>query len=333
MKRNEIVEKIVKEGFSEKTLVKFTDKQLFELSDRILGEQVSKGSVVMKKATTPPAEVKKMTDQGLNVELREKELTNKQKKNIDKNKNGKIDKEDFLMLLKGKKGEKRCEDCDKPHKDCTCNKEYMGEGEYHEKRKEDAKDWFEKNKEGMKLCKGCDKPKSKCECKKDVSELIRFYDDDGERIKDKKGKDSYSSTKDKDFEEKTKSKKEKKKEDKKEVNETKNWVKNLVEKKEFHSFTSKNEIMELIEMKLGETEMTIQHGPKVKKGHNGIPKFMSYDAIVAAAEPKEKPKTSPTETPTKDPGTKTPPKKDPRKTPFKPGPGPNPKPKALKETE
>jgi hypothetical protein len=242
MKRNEIVEKLIKEGFSEKTLVKFTDKQLTELSERLLGEQ-NKGSVVMKKATTPPAEVKKMTDQGLNVELREKELTDKQKKNIDKNKNGKIDKQDFIMLLKGKKGEKRCEDCDKPHKDCTCNKDYMGE----------------------------------------------------------------------------------------EINETKNWVKNLVEKKEFHSFTSKNEIMELIEMKLSETEMVTQHGPKVKKGHNGIPEFMSYDAIVAAAEPKTEPSTKPA--PTKDPGTKTPPKKDPRKTPFKPGPGPNPKPKALKETE
>lgn len=283
MKRNEIVEKLVKEGFSEKTLVKFTDKQLTELSDRILSEQTVKGSVVMKKATTAPADVKKMTDQGLNVELREKELTNKQKKNIDKNNNGKIDKEDFLMLLKKKKEEKKCEDCDKPHKECTCNKEYMGEGEYHEKRKEDAKDWFEKNKEGMKLCKGCDKPKSKCECKKDS------------------------------------------------INETKNWVKNLVEKKEFHSFTSKNEIMELIEMKLSETEMMTQHGPKVKKGHNGIPEFMSYDAIVTAAEPKTEPSTKPA--PTKDPGTKTPPKKDPRKTPFKPGPGPNPKPKALKETE
>ena len=30
----------------------------------------------------------------------------------------------------------------------------------------------------------------------------------------------------------------------------KNWVKSLVENKEFHSFTSKNEIMELINVKL-----------------------------------------------------------------------------------
>lgn len=242
MKRNEIVEKLISEGFSEKTLVKFSDKQLIQLSDRILGEQ-QKGSVVMKKATTPPAEVKKMTDQGMNVELREKELTDKQKKNLDKNNNNKIDKEDFKLLLKKKgKEEKKCEDCDKPHKDCTCDKEYMGEG-----------------------------------------------------------------------------------------NEIKNWIKNLVENKEFHSFTSKNEIMELIETKINETHMGVEHGPKVKKGHNGIPEFMSYDAIVTAAEPKTEPTTKPA--PTKDPGTKTPPKKDPRKTPFQPGPGPNPKPKALKENK
>lgn len=246
MKRKELVDKLVKEGFSEKTLVKFTDKQLTELSDRILSEQTVKGSVVMKKETTNATDVKKMTDQGLDVELREKKLVGNQKK--DANKNGKIDKEDFLLLLKKKK-------------------------------------------------------------KEDVNELIRFYDDDGNPIKDKKGKQDAEDT----------------------VNETKNWVKKLVENKEFHSFTSKNEIMELIQVKLNESESMAQHGSKVKKGHNGIPEFMSYDAIVAAAEPKTEPATKPA--PTKDPGTKTPPKKDPRKTPFQPGPGPNPKPKALKETE
>ena len=73
------------------------------------------------------------------------------------------------------------------------------------------------------------------------------------------------------------------------VKEVKNWVKGLVENKEFHSFTSKNEIMELIQSKLNESEtMTHQFGPKVKKGHNGIPEFMSYDAIVSA-EPKTAP--------------------------------------------
>jgi hypothetical protein len=38
MKRNEIVNSLLKEGFSEKTLVKFSDKQLLDLANRILGE-------------------------------------------------------------------------------------------------------------------------------------------------------------------------------------------------------------------------------------------------------------------------------------------------------
>ena len=114
---------------------------------------------------------------------------------------------------------------------------------------------------------------------------------------------------------------------KEDVKEIKNWVKGLVENKEFHSFTSKNEIMELIQTKLTESDTMIQHGPKVKKGHNGIPEFMSYDAIVSA-----EPKTAPSKpAPSTKPGTRPTPtrREDPRKTPFKqPGTGPNPKPKA-----
>ena len=108
--------------------------------------------------------------------------------------------------------------------------------------------------------------------------------------------------------------------------EIKNWVKGLVENEEFHSFTSKNEIMELIQTKLNESETMVQHGPKVKKGHNNVPEFMTYDAIVDA-----EPKTAPSKpAPTTKPGTKPTPtrREDPRKTPFQPGPGPNPKPKA-----
>ena len=38
MKRNNIVESLMKEGFTEKTLVKFSDKQLSDLYERIIGE-------------------------------------------------------------------------------------------------------------------------------------------------------------------------------------------------------------------------------------------------------------------------------------------------------
>lgn len=214
MKRNEIVKNLLKEGFSEKTLVGFSDKQLSDLHVRLFGEQneqlKAKGSVVMSKSVNP-TDVKKMTDQGLNVELREKkkEVTEKLKgnqKKIDKNKNGKIDSEDFKLLKK----------------------------------------------------------------KKDVKE----------------------------------------------------WVENLANEN-FHSFTSKNEIMELIQTKLNEVEV----GPDVKKGHNGIPEFMSYDAISNAEVKESSPTTKPAPTkPKVNPGTKP-------KTPYQPGPGKNPKPKALKEKE
>ena len=81
--------------------------------------------------------------------------------------------------------------------------------------------------------------------------------------------------------------------------------------------------MELIKSKLTESEvMEPQHGANVKKGHNGIPEFMTYDAIVSSgtktAPVKPKPKVVP--------GTK--PKKD---DPFNPGPKKSPAPKALQE--
>jgi hypothetical protein len=217
------------------------------------------------------------------------------------------------------------------------------EGDYHNERSEKA---LEKSKEdfpqlkNIKKCKECGKVESKCKCEKEeeVDELLRFYDDDGTPIKNKKGEQDAVSTKDKNFKKKTKSKKcSDCEEDTKDCkcdhshldeNKTiKNWVKSLVENKEFHSFTSKNEIMELIQTKLTESEtMTHEFGPKVKKGHNGIPEFMTYDAITSA-----EPKTAPSKpAPSTKPGTRPTPtrREDPRKTPFQPGPGTNPKPKA-----
>jgi hypothetical protein len=103
---------------------------------------------------------------------------------------------------------------------------------------------------------------------------------------------------------------------KRENTEVKSWVKGLVENEKFHSFTSKNEIMDLIQTKLTESEKH-EYGPNVKTGHNGLPEFMTYDAIKSSA-----PTTKPAPTkPKVEPGTKP-------KTPYEPGPGKNPKPKA-----
>ena len=252
MKRDIIVGQLIKEGFSEKTLVRFSDKQLSDLHERI---------ITTTKAMAANPDIQKLAnDPTKTVEVKET-LKGKQK-NIDKNHNGEIDDEDFAILNKEKKSE-------------------VKEGDYHDERSKKA---LEKSKEdfpqlkNVKKCEECGKVESKCKCKK-------------ENIK-----------------------------------EVKNWVKDLVENKEFHSFTSKNEIMELIQTKLTESNTMVQHGPKVKKGHNGIPEFMSYDAIVDA-----EPKTAPSKpAPQTKPGTRPTPtrREDPRKTPFQPGPGPNPKPKA-----
>ena len=436
MKRTELIGKLLKEGFSEKTLVNFNDNQLKQLASRMLGEQngTDEDVMVSKKDPQYQQKVSDAKKQNKTIETYE-ELKGDQSK-IDKNDNGKIDADDFAILNKEKKGdvneadmgltvkstpkstplfgsspkksssfgkstttkkkstpkkkeetteegevdeslhgimigatkEKLKKDLGRDPEDHEVEKELdkfvdswkkdneskedkghqskkkekdVDEGDYHNKRSEKA---FEKSKEdfpqlkNVKKCKECGKVESKCKCEKEeVDELLRFYDDDGNPIKNKKGKQDAVSTKSKNFEKKTKSKKcadcgEYTKDCKcddshLEENRTiKNWVKNLVENKEFHSFTSKNEIMELIQTKLNESNTMVQHGPKVKKGHNGIPEFMSYDAIVSA-----EPKTAPSKpAPSTKPGTKPTPtrREDPRKTPFQPGPGPNPKPKA-----
>lgn len=193
MKRNEIVEKLIKEGFSEKTLVKFTDKQLSDLSMRILGEA---DVMISNKDPKKQEKVSKAKQIGQSIEF------------------------------------------------------------YEEKNKEE-------------YCDKCDCVKSKCKCKK---------------------------------------------------SEVKEWMNKLAEDN-FHSFTSKNEIMELVMTKLNEVEV----GPNVKKGHNGIPEFMSYDAISNTEVKEASPTTKPAPTkPKVDPGTKP-------RTPYSPKPGEKSKPKALKE--
>jgi hypothetical protein len=280
MKRNEIIQKLINEGFSEKTLVNFTDKQLNDLSSRMLGEQsaaVGKGAVIMKKGSNP-TDIKRVTDSGMNVELREKE-------------EGGLNPIDTL------------------------------------KSDEISKIWSH--------IKDGEEPSRK-EMKLDIFKYMKKHDCSLESLKEKCLNESQL-----------------------EINE---WVSNLAETK-YHSFTSKNEIMELITMKLNESEIH-EFGPNVKTGHNGLPEFMTYDAISSSqaaptiAPPKTKPGTTPKKTPFR-PGPKVNPKPKagigadlneagasptiappktkpgttPKKTPFRPGPKVNPKPKALKEDE
>jgi hypothetical protein len=125
----------------------------------------------------------------------------------------------------------------------------------------------------------------------------------------------------------------------KENNEISEWVNNLAETN-YHPFTSKGEIMELLKRKLNEQETetpTIappkpterpkpktpyEPGPgtdtKPKAGHNGIPEFMTYDSIMSSTKEKELPTIAPPK-PTERPKPKT---------PYEPGPGTDTKPKA-----
>ena len=108
-------------------------------------------------------------------------------------------------------------------------------------------------------------------------------------------------------------------------NEVESWVLNLAEEK-FSNFTKKSEIMEIISSKVKETS-TPMPATKARKGHNGIPEFMSYDAIVST-QPSPSPAQPDIDTPTK---PETPEKPSKPKTPYEPGPGTNPKPKAMGE--
>ena len=388
MKRDVIVSQLIKEGFSEKTLVRFSDKQLSDLHERIVidADKLKTDQKLKDLANDPNTEVEV-----------EEDLKGKQK-NIDKNHNGEIDAEDFAILNKEKKGEAK-EDVNEadmgltvkgsksssssvfggspkksssPKKKSTPKKKEEGETEEGEvdeslnglmlgvikdklskdlgrepenheidKAHEDfVNSWKKDNESKEKKKKGFavgKQPspnfngyKKKKEEKEGEVEEGDYHNERSEKALEKSKEDFPQLKNIKKCEEcgKVESKCKCKKEDVKEI---KNWVKGLVENKEFHSFTSKNEIMELIQTKLTESNTMVQHGPKVKKGHNGIPEFMSYDAIVDA-----EPKTAPSKpAPSTKPGTKPTPtrREDPRKTPFQPGPGENPKPKAKMDEE
>jgi len=223
MKRFELVQKLINEGLSEKTLVNLSDKQLGDLAERMLGEAVT---------TTADALLNSPALQ-------------------------KLAKTQDIKLV-GEEGD-------------------IGES----KKKKKKETIYDKSLKDLGGEEG----------------VIKFFD---KELKNKKKSGVV----------------------KKENVEVKNWLETIAEDN-FHSMTSKGEIMELIQTKLNEVEV----GPNVRKGHNGVPEFMSYDAISNTEVKEAAPTTKPAPTKPKiDPGTKP-------KTPYQPGPGKNPKPKALKEKE
>ena len=269
MNRRLVIEKLIMEGFSERTLSRLSDNELITLSNTVLKE-----AVMIKKDNVKDIAAAKAA--GKTIETYESKVC-------------------------PKCGMKNCKCKDKKHGDV--NEKWEGDTKVKKTGEHAGKTVSELKKELNSL-----KEKSK------------KYQDEGKKVH-KKIIDQESELK---FA--IRAKQGWKKKMNESVSEVEEWVLDLTESK-YSNFTSKKDIMNIISEKL---ETTFQPMPstKAKKGHNGVPEFMTYDSIMAAAQPA--PVETPTETPTK-PKTPTRPQEDEPFDPFEPQPGPDTKPKALAE--
>lgn len=297
MNRIEMVSKLINEGLSRETLVNFTDKQLKSLCNRMLGEQVTPlqpkqpAFKIGPKGGELPSSPKGYTisqnpnDKTITAVTKESDIkegkkkpTQKQLSTLDKNKNKKIDKQDFELLRKEKSSKKS-------------------------EVKDGGEKWIQKaidpsKKGSLKKALGVKKDEKIPETK------LKSASKKGGKL-GQKARLAMTLRK------------------LKENQEVSEWINNLAETN-YHPFTSKGEIMELLQKKLNETETMVPMPKKAKVGHNGVPEFMTYDSIMSSTKEKESPTTKP--------GTKTPPSEKPKpNTPYQPGPGKDPKPKALAE--
>lgn len=321
MKRQDVVSKLLKEGFSEKTLVNFSDKQLEKLSNMIVTETlnipkddkqaIEKAKMDKKMFDTYEGEMNEKWDSDAEIEHTgeyedktvdelQKQLDNlksRSKKYQDKGKDVpesiKKKEKQVMFAIRAKKNWKGGVD--------EQEKEEWGKPERENKLKSLTQDQKGrnpiknvKNKEkALKRQKGFDKSKDVTSKREEVDENTNFM------------KKQHINTGFKGVDKKLKTK-----------NSIVEWVEKLAEKK-YSNLTLKKEIMEMVTTKIEQHEEA-----KAKKGHNGIPEFMTYDAIKSNAPVKE-PTTKPAEPKTR-PGTRPRPK-----TPYQPGPGTNPKPKAM----
>ena len=291
MKRKNIVTKLISEGFSEKTLAGMTDKQLGIMISRVLPEQY----------VQPPVNVSK-TDVNTITQLKQ------QKKPF-------ATYEGEVKEMEGPK--LGTEPKDTEGKEATIKKlKFKIEHEKDKGKVEDAK---------KLLAKLTGNPKKH---NTDLNERHGGKSPTGSKTRTPKtdagGKPKNDEKKEKTFADQRWNAPRRKGK----MNEVQKLVDKIVESN-IYPFTSKNEIMELIQSKMNEQVETMNPMPKTKPtiGHNGIPEFMTYDEIVnaGAAEPATAPPvTKPGTKPGTRPGT-TPTK---RPNPYQPGPGINPAPKA-----
>lgn len=321
MKRNEIVKKLISEGFSINTLATMSDKQIGMLGERILSEQSQPAGTLTVPKNTDVEKIKTLTSQGLNVKQEVKE---------DKPSSGLSTKKKSEIVKKAKKGE-------------DIGKKGKGfEKVVSAAKKSGAKDpeavaaasmWKNIKREEKEITEVDEK---KPLSNKEVADEIRSFNNtsykgfevkDGTKIYKFEGtkfaadgvKKCFSSKngkvihKDGNFYElhilSGKNQ------------ELKEWVEDLVNQN-YHPFTSKGEIMGMIQTKLDEQETMIpMPTSKPTKGHNGIPEWLSYDAIKGDGG-------STVTAPVKTPAKTKPGEKPKTRNPYQPGPGINPNPKA-----
>ena len=355
MKRNEIVKILMKEGFSERTLVNFSDKQLVTLASRVLSEQTDPTLKVPKGS---PQEKDAMNKKQTFVAY-ESELKGGQKK-LDKNHNGKLDGQDFKILRGQKKSDVKENGGDPYTKKVGSKSEVKETEKWIQKAIDPSKKGLLKKALGVKKDEKIPTGKLNAAAEKGgklgqrarLAKTLRKLDESNSELNAKRnlqyelseaGCSSHDlSTKDiNELADKFSKKSQGVKsahdyykrvtgKDMTKINENlaiKNWVRNLAENN-YHSFTSKKEIMNLISEKMNGAE-TMQPMPKKGKiGHNGIPEFMTYDSIKSSGSPAVAP-TKPTTKPGTKPSTPT----KPKKTPFNPGPKENPGPSAMREND
>ena len=345
MKRSEIINQLLNEGFTANTLMNFSDKQLLSLSSRI-NESLT---VSQKTLDTDPniktkvsnmaksTDVKIVPEEGMEEgampglknrkEVKEAGVPGlTAKKSSGELKNGTAEKEmkesgvpgltakKSSGELKNGTAEKEMKESGVPGLKAKVVKETGVPGLTAKKSSGELKNGTSEKEmkegamPGLTVGGKSNVSKSSNPIKKESEEIDETHEGDEKEENDEKGgkKDKHEA-----FIEMLKKKKENKS-----INE---WVENVAQK-HYHPFTTKNDIMEMIMTKLEETEVETNEEVTEK-----LPKFLKYQAIKgsgaapAPAEPKTKP------------GTKTPPKQNPNerpKTPYRPGPGINPAPKA-----
>lgn len=291
MKRQDIISKLMNEGFTQKTLVNLNDKQLGMLAERVLSEQYGMAATTMTTGTVGG------TQPVVNVSKNDTRT---------------------ITTLKSQK---------RPFSTYEGEmKEQLGSEPKKEKSEDEKVQQRIHAKAEAKMKKGeCIKSEVELlkRMKKNVPEKYEKYVKSKEKKLEKEMAEQAATIK------KLPEEPEQKPTTKPISNvpvvdggnkKVKTWVNKIVESK---CFTSKNEIMELIQAKLNEQE--------VKEPETiTLPDFLTYDSITKSAGPATQPSTrpaSPEVLPGTKPGTKPGTRPAP-KTPYRPGPGINPKPKA-----